>query len=205
MTGGSGVSDRASKRDRFEKRERSHGGGRSAGRSEGHGGGSSLFAAIAIGVLVIAGAAMLLRANGLLGGNPPAAGGGGNRTIRMTDIELASAGGELSVPVAAIRDKGLVRFVYKGQKDEIPLLAYVAPSGKLVAAVSMCEPCASTRFTIQGNRIVCNACGSVWDLETLKGISGGCLKYPPDRLESIERDGKLVIAESVVAAWKPRV
>lgn len=190
------MSKRTSKRELFKGHGRGHGGGR--------GGGTSMFTIIAIAVLVVAGAGMLLRSKGLIGGSP-SGGGAGAGTIRMTDIELASAGGELSVPLATVREKGLVRFVYKGEKEEIPLLAYVAPSGKTVAAVSMCEPCASTRFTIQGNRIVCNACGSVWDLETLKGISGGCLRYPPDRLESTEKDGKLVIAEAEVAAWKPRL
>jgi uncharacterized protein len=156
---------------------------------------------LVLAVVVVAGGWLILRSRA--GAN--AGGGGAGELVRMTDIQIAAVGGELAVPLATIKDKSLVRFVYKGEKEETPLLAYVAPSGKMIAAVSVCEPCASTRFFIQGNRIICSSCGSQWDLETLRGISGGCLRYPPDLLESVEKDGNLVIDEALVAAWRPRI
>lgn len=123
---------------------------------------------------------------------------------RMADVEARVEKGKVSVSLETVRDKGLIRFVYEG-KQELPLLAYVAPSGKVVTAVSMCEPCQSTRFFIQGKNIVCSTCYSQWDLETLKGVTGGCLKYPPDVLpNSIEGD-RVLIDETAVAGWKPRV
>ncbi len=39
-------------------------------------------------------------------------------------------------------------------------LAYIAPDGKLVTAVSFCEPCRSTRFHVVGYNIFCNTCGT---------------------------------------------
>ena len=69
----------------------------------------------------------------------------------------------------------------------------------------MCEPCRSTRFHIEGKTLVCNACATKWNLETLKGISGGCLNYPPDVIPSTVDKGLIQIDEKTVTQWKPRV
>lgn len=126
------------------------------------------------------------------------------KVIGMTDIEARTEGGKIVVPLTSVKEKGLVAFKYKG-KQEITLLSYIAPSGKVVTAVSLCEPCASTRFFIQDRSIVCATCYSQWDLETLKGIRGGCLKYPPDPIPNSVEGGNILIDESAVAQWKPRV
>ncbi len=128
----------------------------------------------------------------------------GGSLTRMTDIDARVENGKVSVSLETVKAKGLVRFVYKG-KQELPLLAYVAPSGKVVTAVSMCEPCQSTRFFIQGKKIVCATCYSEWDLETMKGISGGCLRYPPDVVPNTVEGDRVLINEAAVAGWKPRI
>ena len=99
----------------------------------------------------------------------------------------------------------MVRFEYEGNGVKIPLLSYVTRSGKVITAVSMCEPCRSTRFHIKGTTLVCNACGTEWNLETLKGIQGGCLNYPPDVIPSTLVQNQIQIDEKIVAQWKPRV
>ena len=104
-----------------------------------------------------------------------------------------------------MKNNKLVSFEYVRPDGRIPLLAYITPAGKLVAAVSVCEPCNSTRFHIEGNHMVCNSCSTRWDLETLKGISGGCLNYPPDTLPHEIQGGKLTIKEVDLKNWKPRV
>jgi hypothetical protein len=126
-------------------------------------------------------------------------------TLQMTSISAKVENGKISIPLDTVKEKGLVRFTYKGAKGETPLLAYVAPSGKVTTAVSVCEPCSSTRFFIQDSNIVCSACYTRWDLENLKGISGGCTRYPPDRLQNTISGGSILIDESIVAKWQPRV
>ena len=140
------------------------------------------------------------------GQNPAPAGGGtaSQKQIQMTDLTATVADGKIAVPVATVKEKGLVRFTYKGT-TEIPLLAYVAPSGKVVTAVSMCEPCSSTRFFIDGDKIICSSCGTEWDLETLKGIKGGCTAYPPDRVTNTISGDIVRIDETSVAGWKSRI
>ncbi len=128
-----------------------------------------------------------------------------NQNVEMTQISSEVKDGQITIPVSEVKANKLVSFEYKGA-ETIPLLAYISPSGKLVAAVSMCEPCNSIKFHIQDNNLVCNACGTIWNLDTLQGISGGCLDYPPDILENTQVGEELiVIDESEVSNWKPRV
>jgi hypothetical protein len=127
------------------------------------------------------------------------------QTIRMADIQAKVQGGKISIPLDVVKEKKMVRFEYSGKGVNIPLLAYVTQSGRVVTAVSMCEPCRSTRFRIQDKTLVCNACNTEWDLETLKGIKGGCLNYPPDVIPSTIEKDRIQIDEKIVKEWKPRV
>jgi len=127
------------------------------------------------------------------------------RSVAMTKVAAVIGNGAVEVPVDLVKEKKLVYFEYQRTDGRIPLLAYITPSGKLVTAVSVCEPCNSASFHIEGNEMVCNACFTRWNLETLKGISGGCLNYPPDVLPHSVREGKAMIKEIDVMNWKPRV
>ena len=125
--------------------------------------------------------------------------------IPMTEVQPSVGNGKISIPLDLVLEKRIVRFEYEANGSKIPLLSYITQTGKVVTAVSMCEPCRSTRFHIKDKTLVCNACGTLWNLETFKGISGGCLNYPPDLLPSTVDKGRIQIDEKVVAQWKPRV
>jgi uncharacterized membrane protein len=126
------------------------------------------------------------------------------KTISMTDIEARAEGGKISIPLDVLKEKKMVRFEYEGHGVKVPLLAYVTPDGRVVTAISMCEPCRSTRFHIEGKTIVCDTCATEWDLETLKGIKGGCVNYPPQVISSTVEKDRIVIEEKAVLDWKPR-
>lgn len=86
----------------------------------------------------------------------------------------------------------------------LPLLAYVTPKGNVVVATSLCEPCSGIAFHIEGDQLVCNACDTRWSLEDLKGISGGCPQYPPDKVKYTVEGDKLIIKKADLENWKPR-
>jgi uncharacterized membrane protein len=125
----------------------------------------------------------------------------GGQIVRMTEIEATVADGKIAIPLDAVKTNKIVRFVY----NNLPLVAYIAPSGRVVTGVSMCEPCRSTRFHIQDDMMVCNSCGTRWTLEDLQGVSGGCLNYPPDAVPSAVTGDKILIDEAKVKDWRPRV
>lgn len=133
-----------------------------------------------------------------------------NQNIPMTPVPAAVRGGTLEISLDAVKEKKMVSFAYgkygkQGQQRPLPLMAYIAPSGKLITAVSMCEPCRSTKFHIDGERLSCNTCGTKWELENLHGIEGGCLKYPPEVIAHTIRGNKILIKEADILSWKPRV
>lgn len=125
--------------------------------------------------------------------------------IQMTDIPARVENGKISIPLDTVKDKKIVRFEYAGNGIKVPLVSYITLAGRVVTAIAVCEPCRSTRFRIKDKALVCNACNTQWSLDTLKGISGGCMNYPPEVIPStVERD-RIFIEEKVVVDWKPRV
>lgn len=125
--------------------------------------------------------------------------------IKMKDIKVEVTGGKIIVPLSTIKRDRLVYFEYKDKSSRtVPLLAYVGPSGKIITATSVCEPCRSTRFHIEGDTLICNTCGTVWNLETHEGVSGGCTAFPPQIIVNQVKGDKVLIDEDAVAKWKPR-
>ncbi|MTV48625.1 DUF2318 domain-containing protein [Heliobacillus mobilis] len=128
------------------------------------------------------------------------------KMIAMAKLPPVSANdGKIVVPLDEVKSKSMIRTEFKSGNKTIPIMAYVAPSGQVVAAVSMCEPCESTTFTIKGKQLACNACDTRWDPDTLKGLSGGCQTYPPDQLSYTVEGNNLILDAQTVSNWKPRI
>jgi hypothetical protein len=126
------------------------------------------------------------------------------KTVSFSEIELSDAGEYIEIPLEDILEKKLVRFNYQGNKL-VRMLAYVAPSGRIVTSVRVCEPCKNyEKFFIQDDVLVCGKCGTTWTLEQLNGIQGGCMAYPPDELPNIIRGKSVLIKKSDLEAWKER-
>ncbi len=121
-------------------------------------------------------------------------------------VEIAfSKGGKIILPLKTIKEKKFVKFEFKTNQQVIPLLAYLTEEGKVVTAISLCEPCNSTSFHIIGSDLICNSCGTTWDLNNLKAISGSCGKYPPDPIPSKIVGDEIQIDENIVINWTRRV
>jgi uncharacterized membrane protein len=125
--------------------------------------------------------------------------------IEMTDVKNNVADGKVAISLDDVKKNSIIYTEYNQNGKKLELTAWVAPSGNITAAVSVCEPCRGYKFHIDGSDIVCNTCGTRWTLEELKGISGGCLAYPPDKLKYEVKDGKILLDEAQIQAWKPRV
>lgn len=107
--------------------------------------------------------------------------------------------------LSTLKQSKFVWTEYKANGKDIPLTAIVQPNGKVVVAVSYCEPCRGKTFHITGNKIVCNTCGTEWDLQNFKGISGGCQAYPPDVLTYSVQGDNLIVSQSLLDSWSPRI
>jgi len=125
--------------------------------------------------------------------------------VQMEDISVPVEDGYLILPLEQVKEKKFVRFIYGDPTYGLPLLAYISPEGKIVTAVSMCEPCNSTAFHIKGEDLVCNSCGTTWEAGTMEAISGSCGKYPPDVVPNEVSDGRIRIDERYVSDWNRRI
>jgi hypothetical protein len=97
----------------------------------------------------------------------------------------------------------MVRFEYEGKgENSSPRLRYWPESGD--GHRSLANRVVDS-FSYQDKALVCNACNTEWSLETLKGIKGGCMNYPPEVIPSTIEKDRVLIEESVVLGWKPRV
>ena len=133
----------------------------------------------------------------------------------MAPVALTVSGADASFAVADVQKATLAGMKYTRKTPlagdwqnitggTIPLISYVAPSGNLVVATSFCEPCKSTSFHIEGNTLVCDTCFTKWDLNTLKGVSGGCTAYPPQAIKAQQQGGNIVVATADLESWTPR-
>ncbi|MDF1612286.1 DUF2318 domain-containing protein [Stygiobacter electus] len=114
-------------------------------------------------------------------------------------------GGKIILPLDVVKEKKMVKFDFSTNNTSIPILAYLSEEGKVITAISMCEPCDSRDFHMQGSNLVCNSCGTTWNLNNLEAISGACGKYPPDPIPSKVVGNEIQIDENLVLGWTRRV
>jgi len=122
----------------------------------------------------------------------------------------------LSFPVQTLKDSLIVGLSYERSQpmpagyqaatggNGLPLLSYISPKGNLVVATSFCEPCRGDTFHIDGNALVCDVCFTRWDLDTLEGLSGGCMAYPPEEVAAELIADTVFIPNADLEAWTPR-
>ncbi|WP_366923598.1 DUF2318 domain-containing protein [Metallumcola ferriviriculae] len=127
------------------------------------------------------------------------------QTISMTDITSEVKDGKIVIPLDKIIESNIIYTQYNAGGEAKAITAFITPSGHLSANMAMCEPCRSERFHIQDNVLVCDTCGTRWYLNDLNGISGGCVKYPPEDLPYEVKDGQVLIPADIVEEWQPRI
>ena len=133
----------------------------------------------------------------------------------MTSIEVKETKDNIVVPLSLVKKYRMVSFSANNlgvevekrnfNRTTLPLLAYITPAGNLVTAVSYCEPCRSVFFhTATDLSLVCNVCGTRWNLESMVALSGACMPYPPQELKVKVVGGKVYIPKSEIKSWRPR-
>lgn len=176
-------------------------------------GGNRVFTGVLVFLVIIAAAGAYIKINGE---TPDAVRWeGGNYTfeqsvdytgkiVTQTNIELMVEDGKAIIPLEHVSDNGFIYTEYNKDGFRLPLMSYINPSGRLVAAISFCEPCRSQSFHINGDQLICDSCNTRWELATMKGIMGGCMDYPPEEIDYEVVDGNIIIKEQDIRLWTPR-
>ena len=120
-----------------------------------------------------------------------------------TKIEARSEGPFIIIPLQAVLDRKIVRFMDPDNIQKVPMLAYLTTNGKLVTAMSISENCRSTDFYLVGDNIHCASCPSYWNASSLEPYAC-CQKYYPDPIASSVLGNEVRIEKSVARNWQPR-
>jgi len=126
--------------------------------------------------------------------------------VEMVDIHAREEGADLVIPLSAVKEAKLVRFKYAGGKTDRYVMAYIAPNGKLVTAMSISDHCGSTEFKIKDNQIYCAHCPSHWDMLTMEAYAC-CAPYYPDPIPSrvdLAKD-EIRVKKEVINNWAGRL
>lgn len=143
-----------------------------------------------------------------------------------TGHELTADGNSVAIPADYLDEKKLVFLdvkleqpteellylsrriplsLYRGG-EYLPLILISTPNGKTLSGIRVCEPCGSFSFHLTDKKyLVCDACGTRWDIETLQGVSGGCQNYPPPRLsvETVGQEAQISLLDLKNAGLNP--
>ncbi len=127
--------------------------------------------------------------------------------VSMTAVEATIEGEWLIIPLAAVNEHGIVYFEAENNEGfQVPLMAYVGPSGRIFAGSSMCEPCRGRTFSLAGETLVCDTCRTTYTIEEHEFISGSpvCGKYPPVSMDPIVEEGLIKIPLENILSWRIR-
>jgi len=125
--------------------------------------------------------------------------------LTMSPVSSKVENGFIVIALSDVLEKKMVGFTYEGKTKTVDLMAYINPQGKLVTSIAMCDPCNSKSFHTESQELVCDNCGTRWNFTNLEGISGTCMKYPPDPIPSEIVAGEIRISQKVVEDWKLRI
>lgn len=123
--------------------------------------------------------------------------------VSSTIIQARIEGPFMIVSLNDLKEFGVVRFFDPENIQEIPVIAYFTPSGRLVTAMSISEGCRSRDFYLEGENIHCANCPSYWNASSLEAYAC-CQKYYPDPIPSTILGDEVRVELDLVRSWQAR-
>lgn len=121
--------------------------------------------------------------------------------ISPTWIPASLTDGTVSISRAAVDKAGMAHFKAPVNGENLPFMAYTF-GGQLMIRANLCVPCRSTSYSLDGDRLVCDTCGTIFKASTGGGVSGACMNYPKASVAfQIADDNVLMKASDVKVAW----
>lgn len=108
--------------------------------------------------------------------------------IAGTWIEPGVYGDTVVVSVAAVESVVNTKFSVPLPDRTLDFMAYVL-DGAVHVRASVCPPCRSRGFALDGVVLVCDACATTFDAVTGEGIAGACVDYPKAEASCSVADG----------------
>lgn len=130
---------------------------------------------------------------------------------KATTVSSTNENGDLVIPIADITEKATF-YAYDELDTKMEILAVKAPDGTIRTAFNTCQVCYSSGrgyYVQEGDALVCQNCGNVFQMDQVEITKGGCNPVPisqggkevTDTSITISKDF-LTQAEVIFANWK---
>ncbi len=110
--------------------------------------------------------------------------------VKATWIQEQIEDETISLSVDQVSEEKIVHFDVPVQNGNVAFMAYDL-DGDIIVRANVCPPCQSSGFSLEGDRLVCDNCGTTFKADTGKGISGACVNYPKDSVSYEITGGEL--------------
>ena len=127
-----------------------------------------------------------------------AAGCANSQAVASTQVNARVDGDNVSISAAEVQNATNTRFAVKTPLGDTTYMAYILDKGLYVRA-SVCPPCRSLSFTLDGDTLVCDRCATVFNAKTGAGIKGACVNYPKAQVPYTISAGKIVMKSGDLA------
>jgi uncharacterized membrane protein len=125
----------------------------------------------------------------------------------VTEVTPTLNNGSVSIPVSLIESNSNVHFSLVTPEGNTSFIAYVY-DGAIQVRASYCVPCRGTTFTLSGDKLICDNCGTVFSAKDGIGVSGvpACKSYPKAGVQFTTTGGNIVMQNSdLITAFKDTV
>jgi nitrite reductase/ring-hydroxylating ferredoxin subunit len=112
--------------------------------------------------------------------------------IRATVLTPTVANDNVSIPASVVQNKWNTYFTVNSGGSTMGFMAYVLNNSLFVRG-SACPPCRGKTYTLDGNILVCDTCGTTFEAKTGVGISGACVSYPKTSVPYTVSGGDIVM------------
>ena len=118
-------------------------------------------------------------------------------TYPETEITPTVTNDTVSIPVSVINSKRNVHFELATTRGNTSFEAYTF-NGAIQVRASFCVPCRGTSFTLSGDKLICDNCGTVFSAKDGMGVSGvaACKSYPKAAVPFTTTGGNIVMQSS---------
>ena len=97
--------------------------------------------------------------------------------VSPTWVTAETAGDQVSISKSQMETAGMAHFKIPINGEDLAFMSYEL-GGEINVRANVCPPCRSIGFSLDGDVLVCNSCGTRFEAATGAGISGACKAFP---------------------------
>lgn len=124
---------------------------------------------------------------------------------RQKPLSTTITGNTVLLPVASVASALNGNFSVNAAGNYMSFMAYQL-DGKTFVRADICPPCGSRSFTLQSGKLVCDACGTVFNATSGAGVSGACTAYPKAMVPyTVDGDNMVLNISDLTTAYQKTI